>query len=171
LFGEWDLIPRSPYWAQRKDGGDPCQCAPRRTVLEEELASTAHVFLKRLKERSLDALVKAVETKGGIPGECVMVPSIELRLGAHHISPQYLLCKLFRWSDLPLSARLKSLCHCQSFGVVDSAKVCCNPYHYSRLCGPGKDIKIEGVGMRLVVNSQGTDWTKKRPCKDSNVLK
>uniref|UniRef100_A0A3B4FIR8 Mothers against decapentaplegic homolog n=1 Tax=Pundamilia nyererei TaxID=303518 RepID=A0A3B4FIR8_9CICH len=102
----------------------------------ERNGDTAHAFLKRLKERSLDALVKAVETKGGIPGECVMVPNTELRLGAHHISPYYLLCKVFRWGDLPLSARLKPLCHCQSFGAVDSAKVCCNPHHYSRLCGP-----------------------------------
>lgn len=140
LFGEWDLRPRSPYWAPRKDGGGPCQCAPR--VPEDELASTAHAFLKRLKERSLDALVKAIETKGS--SECVMVTSTELRLGAHHISPQYLLCKMYRWSDLPLSARLKTLCHCQSFGAVESTKVCCNPYHYSCLCGPGKDINIGG---------------------------
>uniref|UniRef100_A0A3Q2NT34 Mothers against decapentaplegic homolog n=1 Tax=Fundulus heteroclitus TaxID=8078 RepID=A0A3Q2NT34_FUNHE len=107
-----------------------------RTGLEEDLASTAHAFLKRLKDRSLDALVKAVETKGGVPGECVIVPRTELRLSAHHVSPQYLLCRLFRWSDLPLSARLKALCHCQSFGSGDSVRVCCNPYHYSRLCGP-----------------------------------
>ncbi|KAK9542362.1 hypothetical protein VZT92_000232 [Zoarces viviparus] len=136
LFGEWDLRPRSPYWAPRKDGGGACQCAPRHAGLEEELASTAHAFLKRLKERSLDTLVKAVETKGGIPSECVMVPSTELRPGAHLVSPQCLVSKVYRWSDLPLSARLKTLSHCQSFGAVDSAKVCCNPYHYSRLCGP-----------------------------------
>ncbi|PWA19030.1 hypothetical protein CCH79_00004886 [Gambusia affinis] len=136
LFGEWDLRPRSSYWALRKDAGIPCQCAPIRTGLEEDLASTAHAFLKRLKDRSLDALVKAVETKGGEPGECVTVPRTELRLGGHQVPPQYLLCRLFRWSDLPLSARLKALCHCQSFGSGDSAKVCCNPYHYSRLCGP-----------------------------------
>ncbi|XP_020493310.1 mothers against decapentaplegic homolog 6 isoform X1 [Labrus bergylta] len=136
LFGEWDLRPRSPYWAPRKDGGGPCQCAPRQAGLEEELASTAHAFLKRLKERCLDALLKAVEARGGINSECVMVPSSELRLGAHHVSPQSLLCKVYRWSDMPLSARLKTLSHCQSFGAEDSAKVCCNPYHYSRLCGP-----------------------------------
>ena len=140
LFGEWDLRPRSPYWAPRKDGGGSCQCAPRHAGPEEELASAAHAFLKRLKEGALDTLVKAVETKGGITSECVMVPSAELRLGAHHASPQALLCKVFRWSDLPLSARLKTLCQCQSFGAGDGAKVCCNPYHYSRLCGPGKDI-------------------------------
>lgn len=136
LFGEWDLRPRSSYWAPRKDGGVPCQCSPRRTGFEDDLASTAHAFLKRLKDRSLDSLVKAVETKGGLPGECVVVPSTELRLGAHYVSPQYLLCRLFRWSDLSLSARLKALCHCQSLGSGDNAKVCCNPYHYSRLCGP-----------------------------------
>ncbi|KAJ4947606.1 hypothetical protein JOQ06_009640 [Pogonophryne albipinna] len=136
LFGEWDIRPRSPYWGPRKDGGGACQCAPRHTGLEEELASTAHAFLKRLKEKSLDTLVKAVETRGGIPSECVMVPSSELRLGAQHISPQDLLCKVYRWSDLPLSGRLKTLSHCQSFGAGDGAKVCCNPYHYSRLCGP-----------------------------------
>ncbi|XP_010774575.1 mothers against decapentaplegic homolog 6-like [Notothenia coriiceps] len=136
LFGDWDIRSRSPYWAPRKDGGGACQCAPRHTGLEEELASTAHAFLKRLKEKSLDSLVKAVETRGGIPSECVMVPSSELRLGAQHISPQDLLCKVYRWSDLPLSGRLKTLSHCQSFGAGDGAKVCCNPYHYSRLCGP-----------------------------------
>lgn len=151
LFGDWDLRPRSPYWAPRKDGGGPCQCAPRHAGPEEELASAAHAFLKRLKERSLDALAKAVETKGGITSECVMVPGTELRLGAHHVSQQYLLCKMYRWSDLPLSARLKALCHCQSFGAADSAKVCCNPYHYSRVCGPGKDSNNAGVWVGVCV--------------------
>ncbi|KAG7232832.1 hypothetical protein INR49_008062 [Caranx melampygus] len=135
-FGEWNIRPRNLYWAPRKDGGGPCQCAPRHAGLEDELASTAHGFLKRLKERSLDALARAVEARGGSQSECVMVPNTELRLGAHHVSPQFLLCSLYRWSDLPPSARLKVLCHCQSFGAADSAKVCCNPYHYSRLCGP-----------------------------------
>lgn len=152
LFGEWDLRPPSPYCASRKDGVDTCHCAPTHAELEDELANTAHAFLKRLKEGSLDALAKAIETKGS--GECVMVTNTELRLGAHHVSPQYLLCKMYRWSDLPLSARLKTLCHCQSFGSVESTKVCCNPYHYSRLCGPGKNINIgvevvAGVWVRI----------------------
>lgn len=123
LFGEWDLR----RW--RKDGGE-------HAGLEEDLAGAAHAFLKRLKEKGLDALVKAVETGGGIPGECVMVPGTKLRLGAHQVSPQFLLCRLFRWNDLPPSAALKALCHCQSFGAAGGAKVCCNPHHYSRLCGP-----------------------------------
>uniref|UniRef100_H3CVY4 Mothers against decapentaplegic homolog n=1 Tax=Tetraodon nigroviridis TaxID=99883 RepID=H3CVY4_TETNG len=127
LFGEWDL---SPYCASGKDAGEPCQCASR----QEDLASTAHAFLKRLKEGNLEALARTVESKGS--SECVMVTNSELRLGARRVSPQYLLCRMYRWSDLPVSARLKRLCHCQSFGSVENTDVCCNPYHYSRLCGP-----------------------------------
>lgn len=145
LFGEWDLRPRSPYCASRKDGGEPCQCAPRHGDREDELASTAHAFLKRLKDGNLEALARTIETKGS--SECVMVTNSELRLGAHHVSPQYLLCKMYRWSELPLSARLKPLCHCHSFGSVENTSVCCNPYHYSRLCGPGKHVS---TGGRLV---------------------
>ncbi|KAM3838004.1 mothers against decapentaplegic homolog 6-like [Diretmus argenteus] len=139
LFGEWDLRPRSPMGAQRTDGGGgggPCQCGSRHAGLEEELRSLAYALLKRLKERPLDALWRTIETKGGIASECVMVPPGELRLAGHHITPQYLLCALYRWGDLQLSARLKALSHCQSFCAADSAKVCCNPYHYSRLCAP-----------------------------------
>lgn len=137
LFGEWDL---SPYCASGKDAGEPCQCASR----QEDLASTAHAFLKRLKEGNLEALARTVESKGS--SECVMVTNSELRLGARRVSPQYLLCRMYRWSDLPVSARLKRLCHCQSFGSVENTDVCCNPYHYSRLCGPGKEAPREGDG-------------------------
>ena len=131
LFGEWDLRARSAHGAQRKEGGEP-----RRAGLDDELAGAAHALLKRLNERSLDALVKAVEARGS--GECVMVTSTELRLGGHQVPAQHLLCRMYRWSDLAPSARLKTLSHCQSFGAPASSQVCCNPHHYSRLCGPGK---------------------------------
>lgn len=164
LFGEWDLRPRSPYCASRKDAGEPCQCASRLGGREEELASTAHAFLKRLKEGNLEALARTIETKGS--SECVMVTNSELRLGARLVSPQYLLCKLYRWSDLPLSARLKPLCHCRSFGTAETTNVCCNPYHYSRLCGPGKGVsdwwagpwlrKLTRAHMGLISEVSGT---------------
>lgn len=147
LFRERDHRPRNPDSAPRKDRRASCQCSPRnarlvanyRPLVEEELKNVTYALLKRLKEKPLDALLGAVESKGGMPSECVLVPQTELRLGGHTISPQYLLCKLYRWDDLLHTAQLKALCHCQSFGAVDSTKVCCNPYHYSRLCGPGKD--------------------------------
>lgn len=142
LFGEWELKARSSSQHQH-------QHQPGSWAHEDELASTAHAFLKRLKEKSLDALLRAVESKGC--GECVMVPGTQMRLGAHHVPPHYLLCRVYRWAELPLSARLKALCHCQSFGgAAESGKVCCNPYHYSRLCGPGKKGMSGGVSLRYV---------------------
>ncbi|XP_057702478.1 mothers against decapentaplegic homolog 6-like [Corythoichthys intestinalis] len=127
LFGEWALTPRSPRLPTPKDNRGPCEC---------DLGNIAHPFLKKLSEQNLDALLKAVESKGGALTECVMVPATELRFGTHHVSPQFLLARIYRWGDLPPSAPLKVLHHCQSFDQGGCGKVCCNPYHYSRLCGP-----------------------------------
>lgn len=150
VFREWNLRPRRPYSAlRRKDAGvgSSCRsCCPRRKRPEggeQELKSTVHALLKRLHEKQLEALLKAIETKGlGNPGECVMAPQQQSDEGESRQSagPQYLLCKLYRWNDLQHPAQLKVLSHCQSVRAVDGAQVCCNPYHYSRLCGPGKDF-------------------------------
>jgi len=82
-----------------------------------------------------------VESQGGMPSGCVLVSQTEVRIGGQLVSPQYLLCRLFRWPELRLSSLLKPLCHCQSFRAEDSQTLCCNPHHYSRLCGPVKDGK------------------------------
>uniref|UniRef100_A0A1A8K1D1 Mothers against decapentaplegic homolog n=1 Tax=Nothobranchius kuhntae TaxID=321403 RepID=A0A1A8K1D1_NOTKU len=119
------------------DSGSPdAQEAMPRAVLEQELKSATYSLLKRLKERALDTLLEAVESRGGMPSDCVMISRTELILGGHVASPQLLACKVYRWPDLQQSAQLKLLCECRSFGVPDSPTVCCNPYHYSRLCGP-----------------------------------
>uniref|UniRef100_A0A3Q3QE18 Mothers against decapentaplegic homolog n=1 Tax=Monopterus albus TaxID=43700 RepID=A0A3Q3QE18_MONAL len=132
--------PRGPETVQGTrdpgSGSSETQEAMRRTVLEQELKSATYSLLKRLKERALDTLLEAVESRGGMPSDCVMVSRTDLRLGGHVASPQLLVCKLYRWSDLQHSAQLKPLCECNSFGALDSPTVCCNPYHYSRLCGP-----------------------------------
>lgn len=107
-----------------------------RSVMEQELKTATYSLLKRLKEKTLDTLLEAVESKGGMPSDCVMVSRTELRLGGHMAPPQLLICKLYRWSDLQHTAQLKALCECKSFGAQDGPVVCCNPYHYSRLCGP-----------------------------------
>ncbi|XP_067091276.1 mothers against decapentaplegic homolog 6b isoform X2 [Osmerus mordax] len=120
----------------RDTGSSEAQETKPRTVLEHDLKTATYSLLKRLKEKTLDALLEAVESRGGMPSDCVMVSRAELRLGGHMASPQLLACKLYRWSDLQHSAQLKPLCECKSFGSLDSPAVCCNPYHYSRLCGP-----------------------------------
>uniref|UniRef100_A0A0C9RIL2 Smad6_0 protein n=1 Tax=Fopius arisanus TaxID=64838 RepID=A0A0C9RIL2_9HYME len=45
-----------------------------------------------------------------------------------------LACQVWRWPDLDQSKDLKKLPVCHS--AVDSSYVCCNPYHWSRLCKP-----------------------------------
>ncbi|XP_048812526.1 mothers against decapentaplegic homolog 6 [Lagopus muta] len=109
----------------------------RLVLLERELKAVTYALLKRLKERSLHSLLQAVESRGGTPGGCVLVARGELRLGGGQAAPPHLLLgKLFRWPDLQHPAELKALCECQSFGAADGPTVCCNPYHFSRLCGP-----------------------------------
>ncbi|TRZ03521.1 hypothetical protein DNTS_030876, partial [Danionella cerebrum] len=107
-----------------------------RSVMEQELKTATYSLLKRLKEKTLDTLLEAVESRGGMPSDCVMVSRTELRISGHMAPPQLLVCKLYRWSDLQHTVQLKALCECRSFGAQDGPLVCCNPYHYSRLCGP-----------------------------------
>ncbi|XP_037111239.1 mothers against decapentaplegic homolog 6b [Syngnathus acus] len=122
----------------QRDAGTPeaGQEAMPRTLHEQELKSATHSLLKKLKEKALDTLLEAVESKGGLPSDCVLVSRTELKLGGFVAPPQLLVCKLYRWSDLQHPAQLKPLCECKSCWGPDSPTVCCNPYHYSRLCGP-----------------------------------
>ncbi|XP_029159836.1 dwarfin sma-3-like isoform X2 [Nylanderia fulva] len=46
--------------------------------------------------------------------------------------PHLLCCQIWRWPDLEHSSELKRLPICHS--AKDPVYVCCNPYHYSRLC-------------------------------------
>ncbi|KAK0182723.1 hypothetical protein PV327_000830 [Microctonus hyperodae] len=51
------------------------------------------------------------------------------------IPPAHLLsCQMWRWPDLKHSSELKKLPVCHS--SKDPSYVCCNPYHWSRLCKP-----------------------------------
>ncbi|KAM7158466.1 mothers against decapentaplegic homolog 6 isoform 1-T1 [Molossus nigricans] len=134
-----------------RDSGDPLagaalepagsgrsrEARSRLLLLEQELKTVTYSLLKRLKERSLDTLLEAVESRGGVPGGCVLVPRADLRLGGQPAPPQLLLGRLFRWPDLQHAVELKPLCGCHSFAAAaDGPTVCCNPYHFSRLCGP-----------------------------------
>ncbi|XP_048188065.1 mothers against decapentaplegic homolog 6 isoform X2 [Perognathus longimembris pacificus] len=145
LFSERDAA-----GAPRDAGAPPAGAAPepessgrsrearsRLLLLEQELKTVTYSLLKRLKERSLDTLLEAVESRGGVPGGCVLVPRADLRLGGQPAPPQLLLGRLFRWPDLQHAVELKPLCGCHSFAAAaDGPFVCCNPYHFSRLCGP-----------------------------------
>ncbi|XP_039598384.1 mothers against decapentaplegic homolog 6b [Polypterus senegalus] len=103
---------------------------------QHELKCATYSLLKRLKEKSLDTLLEAVESRGGTPSDCVLLSRTEVRFGDQVATPQLLLCRLYRWADLQQPTELKPLCVCKSFGARDSSVLCCNPYHCSRLCGP-----------------------------------
>ncbi|XP_074863084.1 mothers against decapentaplegic homolog 6 isoform X2 [Carettochelys insculpta] len=155
LFKERELGSPRPAGASSRDRplrpGDVPQeprsreARSRLLVLEQELKSATYSLLKRLKERSLASLLEAVESRGGMPSGCVLVSRTEVRLGGQAAPPQLLLGKLFRWPDLQHPAELKALCECQSFGLADSPTVCCNPYHFSRLCGPDASMSPDAI--------------------------
>lgn len=138
LFSERDAgDPLAGAALEPASGGRSREARSRLLLLEQELKTVTYSLLKRLKERSLDTLLEAVESRGGVPGGCVLVPRADLRLGGQPAPPQLLLGRLFRWPDLQHAVELKPLCGCHSFAAAaDGPTVCCNPYHFSRLCGP-----------------------------------
>lgn len=99
-------------------------------------------MLMRLKEASLENLLKAVRTKGADPGGCVLMP---LKAGSNGcVAAHVLVAQLFRWPDLVSEAQLKRLSFCheshdlsekchQDFKHRPRLYECCNPYHWSRL--------------------------------------
>lgn len=89
-------------------------------------------LLKRLKESQLEMLLAAVESRGADLSACVLLPRDQPPL----LDPRLLCCQLWRWPDLRQDAELKRLPVCRS--SKDTVYICCNPYHWSRLCKPGE---------------------------------
>ncbi|XP_043937673.1 mothers against decapentaplegic homolog 7 isoform X2 [Protopterus annectens] len=102
---------------------------------EAELKTLTHSVLKKLKEKQLEVLLQAVESKGGARSSCLLLSGkMDSKLGQHTFSFPLLLCKVFRWPDLRHSSELKRLMCCESYGKSNPELICCNPYHLSRLC-------------------------------------
>ncbi|KAL7843967.1 hypothetical protein SRHO_G00225060 [Serrasalmus rhombeus] len=108
---------------------------------EAELKALTHSVLKRIKEKQLEGLLQAVESRGGARSPCLLLPSkVDAKLGQQSYSLPLLLSKVFRWPDLRHGAELKRLPGCESYGKVNPELVCCNPHHMSRLCELGKPL-------------------------------
>lgn len=106
---------------------------------EAELKALTHSILKKIKEKQLEVLLQAVESKGGARSPCLLLPSkVDTKLGQQSYSLPLLLYKVFRWPDLRHSSELKRLSCCESYGKINPELVCCNPHHMSRLCELGK---------------------------------
>ncbi|XP_030043050.1 mothers against decapentaplegic homolog 6 [Microcaecilia unicolor] len=103
---------------------------------EESLSTsklTAHSLFRRLKDEQLQVLAEVVQSKGARDSSCILVPQPKQAL-----APQLVLCRLYRWPDLRHTQELKRLCYCEAFWRRGSegSSLCCNPYHFSRLCTP-----------------------------------
>lgn len=106
---------------------------------EAELKALTHSVLKKIKEKQLEVLLQAVESKGGARSPCLLLPSkVDAKVGQQSYSLPMLLYKVFRWPDLRHSSELKRLSCCESYGKSNPELVCCNPHHMSRLCELGK---------------------------------
>nr|XP_033790662.1 mothers against decapentaplegic homolog 7 isoform X2 [Geotrypetes seraphini] len=102
---------------------------------EAELKALTHSVLKKLKEKQLEVLLQAVESRGGARTSCLLLPGkADSKLGQQPYALPLLLCKVFRWPDLRHSSEVKRLCCCESYGKTSPELVCCNPHHLSRLC-------------------------------------
>ncbi|XP_030046323.1 SMAD family member 6 isoform X2 [Microcaecilia unicolor] len=94
-------------------------------------------MLRCARVRALVALLEAVESRGATGGGCLPLPLPPPQ--PPRPPPHLVLCRLFRWPELQHPDQLKALSGCQSQGpggAGQGGSVCCNPYHFSRLCGP-----------------------------------
>lgn len=106
---------------------------------EAELKALTHSILKKIKEKQLEALLQAVESKGGARSPCLLLPSkVDAKVGQQSYSLPMLLYKVFRWPELRHCSELKRLSCCESYGKSNPELVCCNPHHMSRLCELGE---------------------------------
>ena len=94
------------------------------------IKNITHSMLKSISEDSLEMMVKAVESKGTEQTGCILIPTSVLRQSKYSIELHVLCCKLWRWADLRIEQPLRQLSGCSQ---TDDAKVCCNPFHWSRL--------------------------------------
>uniref|UniRef100_A0A8B9V9Z3 Mothers against decapentaplegic homolog n=1 Tax=Anas zonorhyncha TaxID=75864 RepID=A0A8B9V9Z3_9AVES len=124
-------------------GGSPerrgREARSRLLVLEQELKAVTYSLLKRLKERSLDSLLEAVESRGGMPSGCVLVARTEVRLGGQAAPPHLL--------RLGVEFLVGSQCEWASLRCVCSLQKS-PPPPYSRL-SPNDEQKPLGTCLHL----------------------
>lgn len=89
-----------------------------------------NALFKRLDDRQLETLLRAVDTGGADAAECVVVRPFLFA------DPAVICCRLWRWPDLRNAEQLKNTPACLTAKQPDT--VCCNPYHWSKRCEIGK---------------------------------
>lgn len=103
-------------------------------VAESDERQFRNALFKRLDDRQLETLLRAVDTGGVDAAECVAVRPFLFT------DPAVICCRLWRWPDLRSAEQLKPTPSCQTTKQPDL--VCCNPYHWSRRCIIGKSLYL-----------------------------
>ncbi|KAG7213113.1 hypothetical protein KM043_002436 [Ampulex compressa] len=85
------------------------------------------------------------------------------------VDPHLLCCQIWRWPDLTHSSELKRLPVCHS--AKDPVYICCNPYHWSRLCKPESPPPPYClIADRLRPEDRAPSEGDQRWCKNSTPL-
>lgn len=98
----------------------------------DETRRALEELLNDLEENQLKMLLTAVGCRDQESSKCVLL----LRENEPHV----LCCQAFNWPDLRQGNELRRLPMCRS--ACDPVYVCCNPWHWSRLCQPGEWYQI-----------------------------
>ncbi|XP_076032264.1 daughters against dpp [Oratosquilla oratoria] len=112
--------------------------------LRSEVKSAALGLLKKLSETQLVLFVASVESGGAEPGQCVLVPRGDVRVGRRQVPPHLLFVWVWRWPDLARACTssssssscpaLRRLPWCAARN--ENVYVCVNPHHWARLLQP-----------------------------------
>lgn len=136
--------------------GDAHQQEQQQQEATQQLKGAALQLLRRLTEAQLELLVAALDSRGGDPGECVLVPRNlgEECVGGRPLPPHLLMVWVWRWPDLHThqynNTPLRRLPTCAARN--DHVYVCANPYHWARLLQTGR---YPHVVVYFVINGRG----------------
>lgn len=94
-------------------------------------------LVKKLRKRTeeLDALIRAVSTRGKEPSKCVTIPRTldgRLQVCERKGFPHVIYTRLWRWSDIQ-KMELRHNDSCLYGFDLKCETVCVNPYHYERI--------------------------------------
>lgn len=103
--------------------------------VESDERQFRNALFKRLDDRQLETLLRAVDTGGVDAAECVAVRPFLFT------DPAVVCCRLWRWPDLRTAEQLKHTPGCQT-ATKQPDLVCCNPYHWSKRCEIGESRSV-----------------------------
>lgn len=122
-------------WKSRRTGPSDLP-EHKQTDTNRKVKVAAQYLLKSLSEPQLELFVGALDSRGGDPGQCVLVrPDLCPEWQCLDLPPHRLVLLVWRWPELPSDVPLRCLptCHARN----DHVYVCANPYHWALLLDTG----------------------------------